>query len=236
MRSEEAQTLDGLPNRVNEHPERAADAALVERLRAGDANAFAEIVRAWSPMMLQAASAYVSTDASAQDVVQDTWLAMIRGLDNFEGRSSLRTWVLAILSNIGRSRGAREARILPWSSLGPSDDDGPAVDPGRFRGPGDHWPGHWAPLHKPRPWPGSPEAEIMIAETRRQLENGLAELPERQRMVVTLRDVHGLSSDEVCALLGLSASNQRVLLHRGRSRLRGLLELHYTSSQPVMGT
>jgi RNA polymerase sigma-70 factor (ECF subfamily) len=236
MRSEEAHALDGLPNRVNEDPERAADAALVERLRAGDATAFAEIVRAWSPMMLQAASAYVSTDASAQEVVQDTWLAMIRGLDNFEGRSSLRTWILAILSNIGRSRGAREARTVPWSSLGPADDAGPAVAPGRFRGSGDPWQGHWTLLGKPRPWHDSPEDEIMIAETRSQLENGLAELPERQRIVVALRDVHGLSSDEVCALLGLSATNQRVLLHRGRSRLRGLLEVHYTSGQPVMGT
>jgi RNA polymerase sigma-70 factor, ECF subfamily len=236
MRSEEAHALDGLPNRVNEAPDRAADAALVERLRAGDANAFAEIVRAWSPMMLQAARAYVSTDASAQEVVQDTWLAMIRGLDKFEGRSSLRTWIVAILSNIGRSRGAREARTVPWSSLGPSDDAGPAVDPGRFRGSYDQWQGHWTPLGKPRPWPGSPEDEIMIAETRSQLENGLAELPERQRIVVALRDVHGLSSDEVCALLGLSTSNQRVLLHRGRSRLRGLLELYYTYGQPVMGT
>jgi DNA-directed RNA polymerase specialized sigma24 family protein len=119
LRSEEAHALDGLPNGDNEDPERAADAALVERLRGGDANAFAEIVRAWSPRMLQAARAYVSTDASAQEVVQDTWLAMIRGLGNFEGRSSLRTWILAILSNISRSRGAREARTLPWSSLRP---------------------------------------------------------------------------------------------------------------------
>jgi RNA polymerase sigma-70 factor, ECF subfamily len=236
MRSEEAHSLEGLPNGDNEDSERAADAALVERLRAGDANAFAEIVRGWSPMMLQAARAYVSTDASAQEVVQDTWLAMIRGLGNFEGRSSLRTWILAILSNIGRSRGAREARTLPWSSLGPPDDAGPAVDPGRFRGSDDKWQGHWTVLGKPRAWLGSPEEEIMIAETRSQLENGLAELPERQRIVVALRDVHGLSSDEVCTLLGLSASNQRVLLHRGRSRLRGLLELYYTSGQPVMGT
>jgi RNA polymerase sigma-70 factor, ECF subfamily len=236
MRSEEADALNGLPNRASEEPKRATDAALLERLRAGDADAFAEIVRAWSPMMLQAARAYVSTDASAQEVVQDTWLAMIRGLDNFEGRSSLRTWILAILSNIGRRRGAREARTVPWSSLGPADDPGPAVDPDRFRGSDDQWPRHWTPLGKPRPWPRSPEDEIMTAETRSQLENGLAELPERQRTVVALRDVHGLSSDEVCSLLGLSAANQRVLLHQGRSRLRGLLEVHYTSGQPVMGT
>jgi RNA polymerase sigma-70 factor (ECF subfamily) len=212
-----------------------ADAALVDQLRTGDANAFAGIVRAWSPMMLHVARMYVSTDASAQEVVQEAWLAMIQGLDKFEGRSSLRTWMLAILGNIGRSRGVREARTVPLSSLG-DEDDGPAVDPDRFRGPDDRWPRNWTPLGKPRPWPRSPEEEIMAAENRTQLQNGLAELPERQRTVVTLRDVHGLSSDEVSSLLGLSAGNQRVLLHRGRSRLRGLLEMHYAAGEPVMGT
>jgi RNA polymerase sigma-70 factor, ECF subfamily len=213
-----------------------ADVALVERLRAGDSDAFAEVVRAWSPMMLQAARAYVSTDASAQEIVQEAWLAMIRGLDKFEGRSSLRTWLLAILRNIGRSHGVRESRTVPWSSLGPSDDAGPAVDPDRFRGPDDQWPRHWTPVGKPRPWPRSPEEEILAAEGHRQLENGLAELSEQQRTVVALRDVHGLSSDEVCSLLGLSASHQRVLLHRGRSRLRGLLEMHYAAEAGVMRT
>jgi RNA polymerase sigma-70 factor (ECF subfamily) len=214
----------------------SADAALLERLRTGDSDAFAEIVRAWSPMMLQAARAYVSTDASAQEVVQEAWLAMIRGLDRFEGRSSLRTWILAILGNIGRSRGVREARTVPWSSLGPADDAAPAVDPDRFRGPDDQWPRHWTPLGKPRAWPRSPEEETLAAEDRRELEDGLAELPEQQRMVVALRDVHGLTSDEVCSFLDLSAGNQRVLLHRGRSRLRGLLEMHYAAEAEVMGT
>ena len=213
-----------------------ADVPLVERLRAGDSDAFAEVVRAWSPMMLQAARAYVSTDASAQEVVQDAWLAMIRGLDKFEGRSSLRTWLLAILANIGRSRGVREARTVPWSSLGPGDAADPAVDSDRFRGPDDQWPRNWSPLGKPRPWPRSPEEEALAAEDHRQLANGLAELPEQQRTVVALRDVHGLTSEEVCSFLGLSASNQRVLLHRGRSRLRGLLEMRYAAQAGVMGT
>jgi len=187
-------------------------------------------------MMMHVARLYVSTDASAQEVVQEAWLAMIQGLDKFEGRSSLRTWMLAILGNIGRSRGVREARTVPLSSLGPVEDDGPAVDPDRFRGPDDKWPRNWTPLGKPQQWPRSPEEETMAAESRTQLENGLAELPERQRTVVTLRDVHGLSSEEVSSLLGLSAGNQRVLLHRGRSRLRGLLEWHFASGEPVMGT
>ena len=212
-----------------------AEAALVDRLRAGDADVFAEIVRAWSPMMLHVARTYVSTDASAQEVVQDAWLAMIRGLDRFEGRSSLRTWIVAIVSNIGRSRGVREARTIPWSSLGPLANEDAAVDPDRFRGPDDPWPRNWTPLGKPRAWPRTPEEEAMAAESLSQLAGGLAELPERQRMVVTLRDVHGLSSDEVCALLDLSAGNQRVLLHRARSQLRGLLEVHY-AEEPVMGT
>jgi RNA polymerase sigma-70 factor, ECF subfamily len=210
-----------------------ADAPLVERLRAGDSDAFAELVRAWSPMMLQVARTYVSTDASAQEVVQDTWLEMIRGLDKFEGRSSLRTWLLAILGHIGRRRGAREARTLPWSSLSPADDAGPAVAPDRFRGPEDQWPRHWTPLGKPRPW--LPDEEIVAAEDHRQLEDGLAELPVQQRTVVALRDVHGLTSEEVCSLLELSASNQRVLLHRGRSRLRSLLEIRFGAEARVMG-
>ena len=187
-------------------------------------------------MTLQAARAHVSTDASAQDVVQDTWLAMIRGLDRFEGRSSLRTWVLAIIGNLSRSRGVREARTVPWSSLNPAENGNPAVAPDRFRDGDDKWPRNWTPLGKPRSWPRSPEDETMAAETRRQLEDGLAELPTRQRTIVTLRDVHGLSSDEVCSLLGLSAGNQRVLLHRGRSRLRALLELGYAAEARVTGS
>ena len=125
---------------------------------------------------------------------------------------------------------------MPWSSLGPADDAAPAVDPDRFRGPDDHWPRHWTPLGKPRPWPRSPEEETLAAEDHRQLQNGLAELPEQQRIVVALRDVNGLTSDEVCSLLGLSASNQRVLLHRGRSRLRGLLEMHNAAEARATGS
>jgi RNA polymerase sigma-70 factor, ECF subfamily len=208
----------------------------VGRLRAGDADAFAEIVRAWSPMMLRVARTYVSTEASAQEVVQDAWLAIIRGLDRFEGRSSLRTWVLAILGNLGRSRGVREARTVPLSSLGPTDDDRPLVDPDRFRGPDDQWPRHWTPLGQPRRWPPSPEEEALAGEGRSELEHGLAELPERQRTVVTLRDIHGLTSEEVCSILGVSASNQRVLLHRARSRLRSHLELYYSASASAMGS
>jgi RNA polymerase sigma-70 factor (ECF subfamily) len=206
--------------------QRSAD---VDRLRGGDADAFSQLVRSWSPMMLRLARSYVSTDASAQEVVQETWLAVIRGLHRFEARSSLRTWVLAILGNLGRTRGVREARAVPWSSLGPDDMAGSGVDPDRFRGWDDQWPGHWTSVGSPNPWQPGPEDETVAAQVRDELSTALARLPERQRTVISLRDIHGLSAGEVCSLLGVSAGNQRVLLHRARSRLRGQLELYYST-------
>jgi RNA polymerase sigma-70 factor (ECF subfamily) len=202
----------------------AAQVELLERLRSGDRTAFAELVDAWSPMLLRVARLHVSTHASAEEVVQETWLAVIRQLDRFEGRSSLRTWVFRILENQARTRGVREARAVPWSSAfgeGSPDDDGPTVDPARFRGPGDQWPGGWTIEGLPAAWP---EEAAMAAEVRRELGAALDELPARQRTVVELRDVHGLTSDEVCQRLGVSPGNQRILLHRGRARLRARLE------------
>ena len=198
---------------------------LLDRLRAGDRAAFAELVDAWSPVLLRVARLHVSTRASAEEVVQETWLAVIGQLDRFEGRSSLRTWVFRILENRARTRGVREARTLPWSAAFPDRDDGGAtVDPSRFRGPDDVWPGGWTPAGRPTPWEPSPEDAAVAAETRRVLRAALDELPERQRTVVELRDVHGLSSDEVCERLDLTPGNQRILLHRGRARLRARLE------------
>src|SRR3954464_3341531 len=133
----------------------AEQAELLGLLRAGDPSAFAELVDTWSPMLLRVALLYVSTRASAEEVVQDTWLAVIEQLDRFEGRSSLRTWVFRILENQARSRGARDARSLPWSSAfggDATDDEGPTVDPARFRGPGDRWPGGWTPAGRPARW------------------------------------------------------------------------------------
>lgn len=204
----------------------SADADLVARLRARDGDAFTDIVTAWSPLMLRLARSFVSTEASAQEVVQDAWLAVIRGLDRFEGRSSLRTWVLHIVANVGRTRGVREARTVPWSSLGP-EDEGPTVDQSRFRGSDDQWPGHWTPDGAPAPWPAEPEQAALAGEIRAYLASALETLPARQRTVVSLRDVHGLSAEEVCDLLEISANNQRVLLHRGRARLREVLEDYY---------
>ena len=199
------------------------DLLLVGRLLAGDQAAFAEVVSAYSPLMLHVARGFVSTRASAEDVVQEAWLGVCRGLDGFEGRSSLRTWVLAITRNVGRRRGVADARELAWSQI---DDDGDGtVDPARFRGPQDPWCGGWTEAGAPVPW--SPEQLALDGEARTLVTVYLRELPERQRTVVTLRDVDGLDVGQVCEILGISAGNQRVLLHRGRARLRGLLEDYY---------
>ena len=175
--------------------------------------------------MLRAARAFVADDHAAQDVVQEAWLGVLRGIDGFQERSSLRTWVYRIVVNKAKTRGVRDARTVPAGSLRPDDHDaGPTVDPARFRGAHDPYPGHWH--SSPTAWP-SPEDDAVAAETRRQLAAALAGLPARQRVVVTLRDVSGHSSDEVCELLSISATNQRVLLHRGRAALRAVLEQHW---------
>jgi RNA polymerase sigma-70 factor, ECF subfamily len=186
------------------------DRELVARLRAGDQAAFAAVVRAWSPAMLRVARAHVRTHAVAEEVVQDAWLGVLRALDGYEGRARLRTWVFRILLHTARRRGGREARR----------PDGPPVDPAWLHDADGARPGH---LHGGGPEDGGPEAALLADELRDALAHGLAGLPERQRTVVALRDVHGLDADEVCALLDLSPANQRVLLHRGRSRLRTAL-------------
>lgn len=201
-----------------------ADAVVVARLRARDEAMFAALIDAWSPGMLRAARAYVPDHHAAQDVVQEAWLGVVRGIGGFRERSSLRTWVYRILINCAKTRGTRDARTVPVGSLAPTDEDhGPTVDPTRFRGPDDPYPGHWRTL--PAAWP-SPEDGALAAEIRRHLAGALAVLPARQRIVVTLRDVDGYTSDEVCDLLSISAANQRVLLHRGRAALRGVLEAY----------
>lgn len=199
---------------------------LVGRLRAGDADAFAQLVEDWSPSMLRLARTYVSTQASAEEIVQESWLAVIRGLGRFEGRSSLRTWVFRIVTNQAKTRGVHESRTVPWSSV-VAAEQGPTVDPDRFRGPDDRWPGGWTVEGRPTAWEPSPESSAIAGEIRGRLTAALGELPERQRIVVSLRDVHGLSSEEVCGALGITAANQRVLLHRGRAGLRASLEDYY---------
>jgi RNA polymerase sigma-70 factor (ECF subfamily) len=192
---------------------------LITALRAGDEAAFSRLVSEWSRPMLTLARSFVSTEASAEEVVQETWLAVIKGLDRFEGRSALRTWVYRILVNTAKSRGVKEHRTLPWSSVA-GDDAGPSLDPALFRSAGDPYPGHWRVA--PAAWPDdvAVEGSVLAAEVRGQLRAAVEALPERQRTVLTLRDVLGHSSDEVCQMLGLSQGNQRVLLHRARTAVR----------------
>ncbi|HST81858.1 MAG TPA: sigma-70 family RNA polymerase sigma factor [Kineosporiaceae bacterium] len=207
-----------------------ADDAVLHALRTGDAEAFARVVNDWSPAMIGRARAYVSTRASAEDVVQDTWLAVIRGLDRFEARSTLRTWVFRILVNIAKTRGVREARVVPVASMDPDAEAGPTIDPARFRGPDDPWPRHWLDEGAPHHWHTGTEDAAQAAisrEVQDLVAAALEALPPRQREVVSLRDVHDLTSDEVCETLGLSAANQRVLLHRGRAKVRAALENYY---------
>jgi RNA polymerase sigma-70 factor (ECF subfamily) len=171
--------------------------------------------------MKRVARGFVDSDAVAEEIVQETWTAIITGITRFEGRSALGTWMFSILLNQSKSHMSRERRALPFSSVGGRVDDEPAVDPDRFQKQDDAWPGHWAT--PPRPWQ-APERRLMSLEARVHLKQALADLPERQRMIVGLRDVDGLSAEEVCELLDLSQENQRVLLHRGRVRLRAALE------------
>ena len=208
-----------------------ADEVIVARLRARDESMFAALLDAWSPGMLRVARGYVADEHTAQDVVQETWLGVLRGIDAFAGRSALRTWTYRILVNRAITRGSRDARTIPLSSLGPTPEDhGPTVDPARFRDADDPYPSHWR--QQPDPWP-TPETEALARETRRQLNLALAALPARQRIVVTLRDVQGYTSDEVCEILDISPANQRVLLHRGRAALRAALEGHFTREVPA---
>jgi RNA polymerase sigma-70 factor (ECF subfamily) len=157
----------------------------------------------------------------AEEIVQETWMAIVTGLDRFEGRSALGTWIFSILTNQAKTHSARERRTVPFSSATASDAAEPAVDPDRFQTDDDAWPGHWAT--PPRPWQ-KPERRLLSLEARDRLKAALAQLPERQRLIVGLRDIEGHSAEEVCELLDLSQENQRVLLHRGRSRLRAVLE------------
>jgi RNA polymerase sigma-70 factor (ECF subfamily) len=195
------------------------ESELLASLRAGDEAAFARLVDEWSRPMLLLARGFVSTEASAEEVVQETWLAVIRGLDGFQGRSALRTWVYRILVNIAKTRGVKEHRTLPWSSLA-GEDAGPVLDPALFQSAEEPHPGGWRAA--PAPWPedAAVEGSVLAGEVRRELRAALDKLPERQRIVLTLRDIVGHSSEEVCQLLGISQANQRVLLHRARSAAR----------------
>jgi RNA polymerase sigma-70 factor (ECF subfamily) len=196
---------------------------LLDALRAGDEDAFVALVTRYHASLKRVARAYVSTDAVAEEVVQETWLAVIDGLDRFEQRATLKTWLFHILANKAKTRGVRERRSVPFASLGPADAQ-PSVPPERFQAEGDAWPGHWAT--PPRPWE-DPERRLQSLEARERLRAAIGALPETQQAVLTLRDVEGLEAYEVCTLLDLSAGNQRVILHRARARVRAELERYF---------
>jgi RNA polymerase sigma-70 factor (ECF subfamily) len=207
----------------------ADDHALVERLRAGDEEAFMDLVVRWSPSMLRVARMYVPSQAVAEDVVQETWLGVLQGIDRFEGRSSLRTWVFSILVNRARTRGERERRTIPFAALAGAETEGEfeAVDPARFVREGDAV-GAWAA--PPVRWWEEPERAQGSAEAVERIEAEIEKLPETQRLVITMRDVLGLSSEDVRSALDLSETNQRVLLHRARSKVRAGLEDYYANA------
>jgi RNA polymerase sigma-70 factor (ECF subfamily) len=201
-----------------------AEEALVTQVRAGDESAIARLVDQWSPAMLRVARSFVDSPQSAEDVVQETWLGMLSGLARFEGRSSLRTWTFSILVNRARTCGAREARTLTWSPL--DSREGSAVED-RLARPGGEHPWKWASIDVPSRWDTIPENVAVSREVLHQLDRALAGLPPRQRKVVTMRDVCGMTADEVCAALNISPQNQRVLLHRARAVLREALADYY---------
>jgi RNA polymerase sigma-70 factor (ECF subfamily) len=200
------------------------DDALITGLQKGDARAFSEVVEQWSGMMLRLALSHVKNRAIAEEVVQDAWLTVLRSLNRFERRSSLRTWVLGIVVNCARSRARRERRAVPVSS-----ESAPAVDPARFLPPNHpRWPHHWAA--EPTQW-RTPEAELLAGETRKVMREAIEALPSAHREVLVLRDIEGLPAAEVCNILALTDTHQRVLLHRARSRVRHALERYLAARE-----
>lgn len=196
--------------------------ALVRALRAGDEVAFMMLVERCQGQMLRIARMYVASHAVAEEVVQEAWLGVLKGLDAFEGRSSLRTWIFRILVNIAKTRGQRERRSVPFSSLWAAEGEEPAVEPERFLPEGERWAGHWADA--PSSWETVPEERLLSSETLAQVGAAIETLPPNQREVIRMRDVLGWSSPEVCNALDISETNQRVLLHRARSKVRRALE------------
>jgi RNA polymerase sigma-70 factor (ECF subfamily) len=197
------------------------DMQLVDALRAGDEAAFQALMDMYGASMLRVARMFVASRAIAEEVVQDAWIGVLNGIGRFEGRSSLKTWIFRILTNIAKTRGERESRSIPFSALAPGDEEG-GVDPDRFLGPDTHFPGHWSA--QPGSWAGIPEERLLTGELLEVIRREIERLPPQQAIVVTMRDVEGFTSDEVCNALGISETNQRVLLHRARTKLRQALE------------
>ncbi len=212
---------------VSSGPAHHDDLELVEALRAGDEVAFLMLVEQLQPAMLRIARMYVPSRAVAEEAVQDAWVGVLKGLDGFEGRSSLRTWIFKILVNIAKTRGQREARSIPFASVWSPGDDVRSVDPDRFQPAGASAPGDWA--EPPTDW--GPEDRVVSRETLAKVAAAIETLPPNQREVIRMRDVLGWSSAEVRNALDLSETNQRVLLHRARAKVRGALERYLTPGE-----
>jgi RNA polymerase sigma-70 factor, ECF subfamily len=204
------------------------EAALVAALKDGDEAAFAELVDHHTPSMLRVARGYVRSHETAEEVVQEAWIALLKGIGRFEGRSSLRTWLFTVLINIAKARGTRDRRDTAVEMLALT---GGTVDPARFRPANDRYPGHWRQDEAPAPFPDTPEGSLLGDELVAVARCELEKLPEKQRLVVTMRDMLDLDSAEVCELLDISIANQRVLLHRGRAAVRQMLEDYLRESK-----
>lgn len=200
----------------------AADVDLVAALRRGEDAAFRGLVERYHAQLVRLARAFVPSQAVAEEVAQEAWVGVLKGLDRFEGRSSLKTWIFRILVNIAKTRGEREGRSVPFSAI----ETGPSVEPDRFLPASDpDWPYHWDDL--PNRFPELPEQQAVADEIRRVVDAAIDVLPENQRAVITLRDIQGWDSDEVCNALGIQQTNQRVLLHRARTKVRAALERYF---------
>lgn len=203
-----------------------SDAELIAALRAGDENAFGQLVERLHPSLVRVARLYVSSDAVAQEVAQETWLGVLNGLDRFEERSSLKTWIFRILANIAKTRGVREARTVPFSAAAEAGEEGASVDPERFiPADAERAARHWA--IPPAVWSTEPDERLLAGEVRELIFRTIERLPPNQRAAIVLRDVEGWSSDEVRNALGVGETNQRVLLHRARSKVRQALEDYF---------
>jgi RNA polymerase sigma-70 factor (ECF subfamily) len=200
----------------------ADDGVLAKALAARDSGAFEYLLDRYHGALLHLAANYVPSRAVAEEVVQETWLAVIKGIDRFEGRSSVKTWLYRIMLNIARSRGVKEQRTIPFAAIADVDDKDPAVDPHRFRR--FRQAGGWK--QPPDPWP-DPERQVIAAEQLEAARAAITRLPGAQREVITMRDLLGWDAAEVCDALGVTEANQRVLLHRARSKVRGALERHF---------
>jgi len=199
------------------------EASLLKSLRGGDEDAFAWLVQQYHNSLVRLALLYLHDEAQAEEVAQETWIAVLNGLNRFEGRSSIKTWIFTILTNRAKTRGRREKRILSFSELEVELENRPTVDPERFRPSNsvtsaDHW------VVNPSPWNNIPEDSFLSQEMLHIVRDAVATLPENQRAVITLRDIEGFSSSEVCNILGVTETNHRVLLHRARAKVRGALE------------